>query len=98
VRSNQQGSSGCPDGSFNICKIGPLYGKIALMATKAEGISPEILCEKCRKKKAEKEFLILQTEIIYLCEECAGILKPFTPFLKKRKRNTEQRIEGVLWC
>jgi hypothetical protein len=72
-----------PFGS-HICKTGPLYGKMASMATKAQGINPEIICEKCRKKKAEKEYLILETEIIYLCEECAGILKPFIPFLEKK--------------
>jgi hypothetical protein len=55
------------------------------MATKPQGISPEIMCEKCRRKKAEKEYLVLEAEIIYLCGECASMFKPFIPFLEKKE-------------
>ncbi len=59
--------------------------KFPSMATKAEGINPEIICEKCKKRRAQKECLLLGTEIVYLCQECAEMIKPLMPFLGKKE-------------
>ncbi len=55
------------------------------MATKAEGVPLDIVCEKCRLRKVVKEYLIFETEIIYLCEDCAKFVMPLLPYVGGKK-------------
>jgi len=51
------------------------------MAIKADGIDIDVTCEKCNKRKAEKEYLIPEDKIIYLCDDCAMIVFSLMPFI-----------------
>jgi hypothetical protein len=51
------------------------------LAERAGKIRDEIICEKCGTRRADREYLLFQDTIIYLCEECASMVLPLLPFL-----------------
>jgi ribosome-binding protein aMBF1 (putative translation factor) len=74
---------------YHLLKNCVTIDKKTTMAIKAESTGIDVICERCGSKKAEREYLILETEILYLCRDCAKHVVPFIPFLQNRKKTGE---------